>query len=320
MNGNGHVFGAGGGQRSMRLDADLSAFYSQALQYVAAQAFDVKRQPLLSRQLIPTIQGIPEWAETFKFRGHELVGSAGLGSDKANAPRRANVIARESTPVSIVTRWSSFSYSEEEILAARAQSIPLSSLYMQAALRAVEQMIDSDLALGDASVGILGLLNQTGTTTETASTKAAGGTSWTGASADEIALDVFNLIDKIADDTHDDQAKYRIVLPRTKLQRMRKVRMGDGQGGDTVYKHVLETHEQIESIRPWSRCLTAGTNSATRMCAFPVDAGVVGAVVPREPRLGAPVVGLMETEQAITARCGGVVAFYPLQIGYMDAI
>ncbi len=318
-----------GNGSSMRLDAPTSAFYAQQLQYISPKAFDVKRTPLLSRQLIPTIDGVPDFAEVFKFRGHESFGKAKLGSSKANAPSRSDVLAREATQL-IVSRFDSFAYDYEEIRAAQATGMPLSAMKMAASVRSVEEQIDLDLSLGDAALGIKGILRAgsgssalTGVTSISACTKTGGGTSWSPAAVnpEEIARDVMGLVDAIAAATEDDTTKFRIVLPRTKMQVLRARRMGDGAGIISILQYLLETHEQIESIQPWSRCLLAGaTSNATRMAAFPTNADLVGALVPREPTLGAMVQGLMETEQVVTARCGGVVPFYPLYIGYCDAI
>lgn len=309
--------------QSQRLDANFSAFYAQQLQYIAPQAFDVKVKPLLARQLIPTIQGVPRWAETYKFRGKKYVGKAKLGSDKSNSPRRADVISLESSPQNIVTRDSSFVYSYEEIEAAQAMGIPLSADKMAAAVRAVEELIDLDLSIGDSALGLKGVLRLDNTTTRTAGTKTGGGKAWSAAAtAKEIYDDVVGLINKINDETDDDRPRFRVVLPRSKYQLLRDTQMGDGDSR-TIFERLMQAEsDRIESINPWGRCLLAGgaNMDKTRMAAFPSDPGVVGALVPAEPALGQMVQGLMETEQVVKARCGGCVPFFPQYIGYTDEI
>lgn len=306
-------------QASVRLDAATSALFYNQLAHIAPKAFDVKRAPLLAMQSIPLISGVDEDAEVFKFRGHELVGSAGLGTDKANTPNRADVKGYEAYQP-IVTRWSSFVYSQQEIRSASKAGIPLQMHKMTAAIRAVEQLLDKDLALGDAALGLKGALRQSGTTTESPASKSTGLTSWVGATPEEMALDVMALLDKIASNTDDDNEKFDVYLPRTKYRQLRG-RIGDGAGTTSALEFLRSNCENLGDIKPWNRCtLAGGSLDATRMAAWPRNPDIVGGLVPKQPSLGNMVQGLMETEQVVEARSGGTVAFYPLYIGYMDGI
>lgn len=308
---------------SQRLDSSVSALYQQQLVHISPQAFDVKRLPLMSRILIPKIEGVDQFAEVYKFRGHEFVGKATAKSAKANAPSRADVISHEAFQ-KIITRWSSFAYSEEELGSAARAGVPIDAYKMKAAVMAVEKLVDQDLSLGDALYDIKGILRLTGTTTSTLSAKTGGGgtNSWslTVGTPDEIAADVMGLLNAIAVATDDDQVKFRVVLPRAKLQILRQRRMGDGIGL-TILQFLKDNCDNMLEILPWSRTLLAGGNlDATRMAAFPNDATYVGALVPREPSLGNKIESISETEQAVKARVGGVVAHYPQYVGYLDGI
>lgn len=312
-----------GGTSVQIRDSSMSIFYAEQLKYISPRAFDVKRKPMRARALVPTIGGVPRWAEDYEFRGQEDVGTAnaGLGGDKSNGPLRVDIVGHKAHQ-GIVSRWISFIYSYEEIEAAMATGQNLKDGKMKAALRALEILLDYDISLGNAALGLKGALRLTGTTTVTARTKTGGGTNWSSATAtsEEIAGDVLDLLNTVADATEEDDRKWQVVVPRAKFRILNEKTMGISDGR-TILQWLRANCEQLADIKPWSRCLLAGGSlDATRMAAWPMDEEILGAVVPKEPELGKIVEGLTETEQVVSARCGGVVAHYPQMVSYMDSI
>lgn len=302
-----------------RLDAAESVFYSRQLEHIAPQLYNVKYADLMARKLIPTIAGVAEWAKVFTYRGVEQFGTAKVIADMADDLPTADVKGAEVSS-RIVTVGSSFWYSKDEIKAAQAMGVPLEFMKAEAARRAVEQKIDTLIATGDATSGIVGLLDATGMTTVTAGTKTAGGTAWslTGV-ADEIVLDVLALVSKLVLDSKGIFQKFRIVLPIDKYNILAQKRMGDGSNM-TLLAYIKASSPYVEDIFPWYVCSTSGTGAVTQMCAFPADPRVVGAIVPREFTMEMPQDRNLASVINCTAKCGGVAKFYPSAIGQVLSI
>lgn len=304
---------------NQRLDAAESVFYSRQLEHIAPELYNVKYADLMGRKLIPTISGVADWAKVFTFRGVEQFGSAKVISDMADDLPTADVKGAEVSQ-RIVTVGSSFWYSKDEIRGAMAMGIPLEFMKAEAARRAVEQKIDTLIATGDSTAGIVGLLDATNMTTVTASTKTGGGTAWalTGV-ADEIVVDVLQLLSTLVADSKGIFQKFRIVLPIDKYNILAQKRMGDGSNM-TLLAYIKASSPFLEEIYPWYVCSTSGTGSVTQMVAFPADPRVVGAIVSKEFTMEMPQERNLASVINCTAKCGGVAKFYPKAIGQVLSI
>lgn len=308
----------GGG---LRLDASESVFFKRQLETIAPRLYNVQYPEFLARTFVPTIGGLPDWAKVFIYRGYELVGTAAkpIADYAADLPRAGAKGAEVSQLIKTV--GASFGYSRDEVRIASATNTPLLDLDAKAARRFVDMTVDTWLSLGDAQNGITGVLRVSGATTETALTKTSGGTAWalTGV-ADEIAFDVLALVAKIALVTKMAYTRFNVCLPIAHYNILSQKRMGDGSNM-TILAYLLATSPYINSIKPWYQCtLAGGSLDATRMAAIPVAEDAVGALVPQEFMMEMPQERNLETVVNCTARCGGVVPFQPLAIGYMDSI
>ncbi len=313
------IIAANVGVQGVRLDASESVFFRRQLEVIAPRAYDTVYPEFVGRQVVPTIGGLPEWTKVFLYRGYTMFGSAKVIGDYADDLPRADVAGNEVAQL-VKTIGASFGYSREEMQLAMATGTPLSEMKAKAARRAIEGLIDVILSTGDAQNGLGGILNVTGATTETAGTKTGGGTAWTLAGvADEIAFDVLSLVAKIVLDTKMSFQRFNITLPIAKYNLLAQKRMGDGSNM-TILAYLLATSPYIESIKPWYRTDAAGASAGTRMAAIPTGEGAVGAIVPQEFRMEIPQDRNLESVVLCTARVGGVVAFQPKSVGYMDAI
>lgn len=302
-----------------RLDAAESVFYKRQLEYIAPQLYNVRYADLMARQLIPTIGGVPEWANVFTFRGLEQFGAAKVVTAYSDDLPRADASGAESSQI-IKTYGASFGYNRDEIRAAMAMGVPLQELKARAARRAIDQAIDTALATGDSANGLSGILGTGTDYSANLATKSGGGLTWANGSPDEIALDIFELCSRIIAKVKGAFTRFRIVVPIEQDNLITQRRMGDGSNL-TIKQFVLQNSPYVESITGWYKCDLAGASGTKDMMqAFPGDPQVVGALVPQEFKVEMPQDRNLETVVNCTARCGGVVTFFPPALGFMNGI
>jgi hypothetical protein len=300
----------------VRLDAAESAFFAHQLRYISPKLYNVDYADLMARQLVPTIQGVPDWAPSFVFRGIEMFGTAKIGlGDMADDLPRADVAGQESTAY-IKTVGGSIAYSREEVRMAMATGMGLPEFKMMALRRMIDEAVDGILATGDAATGLTGILQ--GTQTTDAFDKSGGGETWAEALPEEMVKDVANLTGDIVANTKGRFKRFRVVVPIAQYNQAANTNMGDGSG-DTVLARILK-NPYVESFNSWHKCVGAGSGPTDRMSCWPSDPSVVGALVTREFTLEQPQDRNLTSVVNATARCGGIVKFYPQAIGHMDGI
>ncbi len=305
-----------------RLDAVESVFFKRQLEAIDSKVYETKYPQYKSRSLLPTVQGVAETDRVYTYRLMDTVGKAKFVGQAADDLPRADAFGTESSQ-NIKEIAAAYGYSISEIKAAARNGTPLDALKAMGARRALEEKIDSILALGDSTVGLKGLLGLSSTTTYTPSTKSAGGLTWgtmaaPNATGEEVAMDIMGAASKIVDATKGAFTRFKIVLPIEQYNYAAQKRMGDGSDV-TALKFALGTSPYIESVEPWFRCDNAVSGTTDRMCVYPMDPEVVGALVPQEIQFHAPQLRNLEYVVPATASVGGVVCRYPVAVCYMDA-
>lgn len=308
----------------VHLDASESAHFASQLRYIAPTLYDYKYGPLEARSLISTIQGVPEWAPAFVYRGYKSYGKAKIISAAADDLPMADVEGGEATQL-IKPIGLAFGYTRDEIRASMATGSRLSDRKATACRRGIDTLIDEMLATGDASTGITGALNIAAVTPSNVAVKTGGGRAWALAgapTAEEMVADVFELVGTLHANTKKAFKRFHVVVPIAQFNIALAKKMGDGDA-QKMYQHIL-AHPYVASFSSWDRCAGAGATASDRMAAWPSqDSGggeALGALVPQEFLMEMPQDRNLATVVNCTARCGGVVPFYPAAIGYRDAI
>lgn len=306
------------GQLIKKLDASESVFFKRQLEAIDRRAFDQKYAALKARQLIPTVPGIPDWANVYTWREFDKYGKAKVIANMADDLPRADAKGTENSKV-IKTLGSAYGYDVMEIKRAAATQTPLEQMKAAAARFAIEQEIDDILATGLSTHNLQGILNLSNTLTFTPATKAAGGTEWSVATPDEIVSDLTGIANYIVEQTKGVFSRFVVVLPIEQYNIIATKRMGDGSDS-TILKFVLGVSPFIEAIEPWFKCDAAGAGSADRMVCYPRDEMVLGGIVPMEFTPLEPEKRNLEYVIDCIASCGGVVCRYPVAVAYGDGI
>lgn len=308
------------GQRS---DANETMFLARQLEEIRAKTYDIKRAPLKGLTFVPVDTSVSPGAETVTYRQYEALGFAKMIADYAKDWPTSNAIAREFTS-KVKGLGSSYEYSFQEMRAAQFSGVPLAQAKANAARTAIEQEHDDLIQTGNTDQGLLGLLNQSNTTTFSVPNGASGTATWATKTPDEIVADMHDIVNGIAIANKDraDMVATALLLPLTQYTLVASRRMGDGSDV-TILQHFLATNPYFANgmgtVSSWHVLATAGSGG-TRMVAYRKDPDCLQYIAPVVFEQFAPQVEGGVTKTLCHGRSGGVVVYYPTTISYGDGI
>jgi hypothetical protein len=317
---------SGNNPAKFRLDAAESVWFKRELEFVDETQYQTIYEENLARQLIPTQSNVPDWASVFTTREFSKFGKAKIVANMADDIPRVDVSGKE-TPKIIKPIADAYGWDIFEIKRSIAQGTHLDAMKAAAARYAIETEVDRILSLGDTEYnlsGILALDTEASITPIVAITKTGGGTNWSvGALPTEIAGDVFKLIGETVRKLKGAGGamfrRFRVVMPDDNYLLISQRGMNDTTGR-TILEFLLKS-PYIESINPWHRTVGAAANGVDdRIAIFPPNPVVVAGIVPMEFTPQEPEKRNLEYVIDCVGTCGGVVARYPVAVGYIDAI
>lgn len=303
-----------------RLDAGESVFFLRQLELIDAMTYEVKYPDLKARQLIPAIGGIPEAAHAYTYRQYDRVGIAKLIGNAADDLPMIEALGQEYTS-QIKPIGDGYGYDVFEIQAAAMTGMPLDATRARFARYAAELEVDRIIATGKIQQanstpttvpGMLGLLNQTGTTPFTLGTKALGGTTWgtlaaPNASGDEVAADLMGIAANLYTATQQLWGSFRILMNPAQYEYAAQKRLGS-VSDTTALAFAKSNSTHIENVFPWWQ-IPSGT-----IAAFPYDPIVLGCIVNQEYTVAAPQQRNLKYVVNGWTKTGGVVCRYPVAL------
>ncbi len=307
---------------AVRLDASETVWFKRQLEAVDRQQYDVVFPENKARELIPTQQGIPDWARVYTWRMFTKVGRAKIIGNKADDIPRSDATGAEDSKV-IKPVASSYGYDIFEIKAAAATGTPLDAMRAASTRHSIETEVDEILAIGNTEHNLEGLLSLSGTQTSPAATKTGGGTNWVNGTPKEIQADIRAAINKIIDANKGAGGpqfrRFVIVVPEAQYGHIAQEQFS-AASDTTILRWLLDNNPFIEDIIPWHRCSGAGGGATDRMIVYPRNPLVVAGIVPMEVAFQeAEKRGLEYIIDGIST-CGGVVCRYPFVICYCDGV
>ncbi len=301
-----------------RLDASESVFFVRDLEHVKARAYDTKYPELKARMFIPVDSEADPGATTIVYEQYTQVGIAKIVSGYAKDLPRADVFGKEfRSPVRTVA--DSYAYNIEEVLASAKAKKPLTQRKANAARRGFEIAVDLIGRNGDATHGLLGMLNQPNATVYTVANGVSGSAAWSTKTPDEIVKDLGGIVTAIINSTNEVEVPDTILLPTDHYNLIATTRMGDGSDV-TILKFFLGANPHIKNIFSWQPLATAGASSSARMVAYRRDPDALQFVIPQEFTQLPPQETGLATEIPCYGRVGSVVLYYPLSMAYGDGI
>lgn len=270
-----------GGGKTTRLDANESAIISNQLEHVKAKIYEAKYPNFKARTLMPVENDTPPGTQTVTFTMMDWVGAGAKGhANGANDNPLVEVVMKKES-IGVKTIKKAFTYSVQDLARAAKSGVPLDQLRGRAARRAIETDLERIAALGDSTLNVKGLYNQTGPTV------AAATGAWSGLTSDQILADLNAMANGIVNDTGEAIIPDTIVLPVTQYSLINSKRASADADG-TVLKFFLNNNPYIKNVVPWVYGATAGVGSVARAVCFAKDPEIISLEMVQELQTLAP--------------------------------
>ena len=297
----------------------MSVVIPRQLTYALAEVSDNYR-PAKFRQVLQTRSDIPEWADNVEIRKVVEYAEIEPITDMTSGNLPQPSLSRSTSNTPMIEMGAAYRYTDREIKKAARLQMRLDVSRARANNRKAEQLLDQIAASGDPfGLGLGGLGNNSDVPTVTALTKAAGGTTWALATADEVLEDMHELAWAPHENTNETHKADTMILPVAQFKIATRLRVGDGS--DTVLSVFREQNPDIQRILIWNRFSVLGAGVTPRACAFDSQSEEVArmlisrdftAQAPRRVSLG------WEVDQTMIT--GGVLIQDAKGIAYMDAL
>jgi hypothetical protein len=301
-----------------RLDAKENAFFERALEYVETKLYDFKERELTTRSLVPKIEGVDAAAPTYVWRSYSRYGMAKVIASYADDLPRADVAGEENFAV-IKSLGASYGYNVMEVRQAQKAGTPLNQARANAAARAIEEQIDTLLAKGSAAHNMLGLTNQPNATVFTIPNGASASPLWANKTGAEIIKDLVGIQTHMVKLTKGAEKPDTIAMDLDSHALISTTPYND-ESPTTILEVFQRVSPYVKTVIPWLDLETAGAGGTKRLICYRRSVDALGALIPQEFEQFAPQEDGLEFVVPCHARCGGVVAFYPLSISYGDGI
>lgn len=285
---------------------------ARELEYVSAQTYDVLKDPIKGRTLVPISWEVPDGAENYSYDMYDGFALAEWITDYSSAVGQADAFkVRTSKPMRDF--GSSYQYSDQDLAASSfAGGRPLDRERARMVRIAHEQFLDDVIAVGDTTRSIEGLTNSTviplvapATGTWDASTTIA-----------QLYADLDKLCQAPEQATAEQFKADTLVLPLSVKPLLTK------PFSDSVTQTVLgvwlANQETIKKVVFWKRLNTASVAGGPRALAYKMDPAVVQFLGSYDYREKPPQEKNYAVQILTKARVLGLCIRYPLAMAQMD--
>ena len=301
------------------LDANEQIFFERELEHVKSKTYDILREELQARTLIPVSYDAGAGAETITYHQHDQTGIAKIISNYADDLPVANI---KGLPFSSPVRslGIAFIYSLQDIRASMMANKNLPQRESNAAARGMAETEESIAAVGDTESGLGGFLNNANVTLGSADDPGAG-KAWIADSktADQIIYDMATAVQTILNVTNGVEKPDTQLLPHLEYGHIAQKRVSDL--AETVLSFFLRTNPWISNIAPWSKLATADAGgTGPRMVTYKRHPDKVTLEIPQDYEMLPTQQENLSFKTPCHQRIGGVIVYYPLSVHYMDDI
>lgn len=311
-----------------KFDAAENYFFSRELETISRKMHAVEFAQGLTRKLLPINNEMPPEDESFTWRLWDQFGKAKRMADAADDVNQVGVKGTENNQIVQVYALG-FSYTEDEVRKAAKLQRPLEQDRAKAVREGIERQLNDVATDGDSDGGLTGFLGLTGTNTGTPKTKGAGGTAWLDvngllvATADEVISDVNLAIRKPFADSAEIEKVRRVVIPTAQMAAISQTPRS--AQSDTTILQFLKTNNPDVEFMSWERLkyVVGGSTpnlTADRLIAYNPDPSKLELILPIEFEQQAPQLKNYRYRVNCRMKSGGVIAYRPKSILFMDAI
>lgn len=297
---------------SARFDANDSAILARKLEFIKAKVYEKKYPALKARTLIPMANDVDPGASEIVFEVSDWFGEARIAANLDDKPPFADVSMTE-VKAKVYDLIGAYRFSYKDLQRSRMSGFNIPVARANACRAMFERKLEKIGALGDSTVNMEGLLNQSGVGTLA---PPSGGT-WSTKTSAQIVADMNALTSIVITDTLEAHQPDTIVMAQSMYELIRSKPYGV-DSTLTVLKFFLETNDRVKEVKPWHYANTAGVGSSTRMVAYPKDEDVLTFEVPEEFTQLPAEAKTYHYEVPCHATTAGVCVKFPKALRYMD--
>lgn len=296
------------------MDAVTNAYFSRQLEQIRSGILEVQFPGLHWSEWVPMSEGVNPGAHEFTARTYESFGKAELASSMSSRGRRADVAGTEES-TKIRSMQSAYGYTIQDIRESQMAGVDLPGRKARAAKKAIDQLIDDIMLLGDGTapyLGLRGLFKLSGTSTFSPVT-----TAWVTGTPDQILHELNGIVHGVVDSTKDVEHPNTMVMPLS-LHTHISTRARSSTSDTTILEYFLRNQQYIKSVRPSNKLETAGASSGKRIVVFDKNPDKIEGILPVPFEQFAPQLEGVEYVTECHGRIGGVFAHFPKSVSYAD--
>lgn len=302
-------------------------FLLQQATLIEPTVYQTVYQEIQYSQLIPVDTSAPEWINSVTYMSGDAVGAAKWFTGKAQDVPNVELL-REKFETTVSMAAIGYRYDLEEIGKAMMFGINLNSDKANAARRIAEEFIDKVAFVGDATKGMIGLVNDPGVTATTAPADGtASATTFASKTPDQVLRDVNGQLTGMFTNTLGNEIADTLLLPYSVLLDLSTRRI-DTVNQTTILEwirrnniYTLTTGGQLTIRGVFGYLDTAGAGSTKRMVAYRRSPEVLKMHIPMPFKFWeAWRIGPMLFEVPGTFRLGGVDIRRKKAVRYLDGI
>ena len=305
---------------TMHVDDGAEAIYlAQQLAFIRQGAYEIRYAALKAMSLIPHDFNQPDGMGSMTVLSEDFNGTVAIGKDAPDEIPEIG-IKNGSGTMSFANGYASYSYTFQEAADAMFAGRPLQARKAAGARKVLAIALEKIAWLGDATMGVKGLLNQSGTTTYTVPTDGAGGSkAFADKDSFKVLRDLNGVCDAVTTATDDIEVVDTLLLPVSVHAAVATRIVGDGtsamimdafqKGRSTPVR--VDRLNQLESSTDWT---------GKRMVAYVNNPTNLQHVVPVQFRQYAPQTDGLRVKTICMFRTGGVALWLPASVSYGDQI
>lgn len=312
----------------INLDANEGIFFERELEAIKARSYDVQYPELLARRLFPIDSSADTGAEYITYYTWDHVGMAKLihtyAEDLPDVALTAKKTRRE-----VYGEGVSFSYSLQDVRAARYSNKPLEQRLANAARRQMLSLENKLAWHGNSASGIEGtdippFINNANTIAVTIADGAGGTTDWGSKTPDEIIADLTQMTSSIRDVSNGVESPRRLLLPEDQYTLIATTPRSS-TSDTTILNFILGSNPWINEIVPCYELKDAAPVSASydsEDCAILYDPSPdkLTLEIPQDVEFLPVQEQGLKYKTPVHARTAGVIIYYPKSVAQANGI
>lgn len=232
--------------RTKIIDADGAVFFARELEYVKAEAFEVKRSKIKFRDIFPISNEIGKGATTHTYDVLDGVGMAEVISAYANDIPTADVSAKQVTGRVHIFAIG-FKYTQADIDAGARTGKALDRRKAKLAVEGMERKHNKTAWAGDSSYDLQGLLDNPNIPTGQVAEGGNASTLWVDKEASEILFDINLAFSEVEENTLGNESANTLLLPIAQRNYIATTSAGTGEGS-TILGYLVKNSPWLESM------------------------------------------------------------------------